>query len=147
MDDIIEIEVISPSKQKYIFNYDDDYNAISIACDKEEDDPKEVYKEFLIKKNTIKSKAMQRLLEKAKNSYEDSVILKCTNKDGVKFDITIFDGPETYIAKRQKYYKIKYNEERIKMDTEEYYKILDEVIRDYVIEIMQEEKSHTRSSM
>ena len=96
---------------------------------------------FIEIKNKLKEEIIEEIKNNAITDYEASVLLHCTNLDGVKFDITIFDGEEGYIEKRKKYYHIKYNEKEVERDKKEYNLILDEKIKDIIRSKQQKTKN------
>lgn len=140
MDDRIDIDIYGEDGKKYTFSYDDNYYVFSSFFDGTLEDPKKMYAKFTKKRDSLRSMAMNRLLDRASCNYDDGVILRCRNVDGVCFDITVFDGEDGYISKRKKYYGISYDLEKERIDRMEYYKILDYVLRDYVLEIVNEKK-------
>ena len=129
MEETIILTFIGKDGVEYTLDYSNNYSVvanIALSAGIEQDILWSLFIE--IKNNAI-------------TDYEASVLLHCTNLDGVKFDITIFDGEEGYTEKRKKYYHIKYNEKEVERDKKEYNLILDEKIKDIIRSKQQKTKN------
>lgn len=141
MEETIILTFIGKDGVEYTLDYSNNYSVvanIALSAGIEQDI---LWSLFIEIKNKLKEEIIEEIKNNAITDYEASVLLHCTNLDGVKFDITIFDGEEGYIEKRKKYYHIKYNEKEVERDKKEYNLILDEKIKDIIRSKQQKTKN------
>lgn len=141
MEETIILTFIGKDGVEYTLDYSNNYSVvanIALSAGIEQDI---LWNLFIEIKNKLKEEIIEEIKNNAITDYEASVLLHCTNLDGVKFDITIFDGEEGYIEKRKKYYHIKYNEKEVERDKKEYNLILDEKIKDIIRSKQQKTKN------
>lgn len=141
MEETIILTFIGKDGVEYTLDYSNNYSVvanIALSAGIEQDI---LWSLFIEIKNKLKEEIIEEIKNNAITDYETSVLLHCTNLDGVKFDITIFDGEEGYIEKRKKYYHIKYNEKEVERDKKEYNLILDEKIKDIIRSKQQKTKN------
>ena len=132
MEETIILTFIGKDGVEYTLDYSNNYSVvanIALSAGIEQDI---LWSLFIEIKNKLKEEIIEEIKNNAITDYEASVLLHCTTLDGVKFDITIFDGEEGYTEKRKKYYHIKYNEKEVERDKKEYNLILDEKIKDII---------------
>lgn len=141
MEETIILTFIGKDGVEYTLDYSNNYSVvanIALSAGIEQDI---LWSLFIEIKNKLKEEITEEIKNNAITDYEASVLLHCTNLDGVKFDITIFDGEEGYTEKRKKYYHIKYNEKEVERDKKEYNLILDEKIKDIIRSKQQKTKN------
>ena len=141
MEETIILTFIGKDGVEYTLDYSNNYSVvanIALSAGIEQDI---LWSLFIEIKNKLKEEIIEEIKNNAITDYEASVLLHCTNLDGVKFDITIFDGEEGYTEKRKKYYHIKYNEKEVERDKKEYNLILDEKIKDIIRSKQQKTKN------
>lgn len=141
MEETIILTFIGKDGVEYTLDYSNNYSVvanIALSAGIEQDI---LWSLFIEIKNKLKEEIIEEIKNNAITDYEASVLLHCTNLDGVKFDITIFDGEEGYTEKRKKYYRIKYNEKEVERDKKEYNLILDEKIKDIIRSKQQKTKN------
>lgn len=141
MEETIILTFIGKDGVEYTLDYSNNYSVvanIALSAGIEQDI---LWSLFIEIKNKLKEEIIEEIKNNAITDYEVSVLLHCTNLDGVKFDITIFDGEEGYTEKRKKYYHIKYNEKEVERDKKEYNLILDEKIKDIIRSKQQKTKN------
>ena len=141
MEETIILTFIGKDGVEYTLDYSNNYSVvanIALSAGIEQDI---LWSLFIEIKNKLKEEIIEEIKNNAITDYEASVLLHCTNLDGVKFDITILDGEEGYTEKRKKYYHIKYNEKEVERDKKEYNLILDEKIKDIIRSKQQKTKN------
>ena len=141
MEETIILTFIGKDGVEYTLDYSNNYSVvanIALSAGIEQDI---LWSLFIEIKNKLKEEIIEEIKNNAITDYEASVLLHCTNLDGVKFDITIFDGEEGYTEKRKKCYHIKYNEKEVERDKKEYNLILDEKIKDIIRSKQQKTKN------
>ena len=141
MEETIILTFIGKDGVEYTLDYSNNYSVvanIALSAGIEQDI---LWSLFIEIKNKLKEEIIEEIKNNAITDYEASVLLHCTNLDGVKFDITIFDGEEGYTENRTKYYHIKYNEKEVERDKKEYNLILDERIKDIIRSKQQKTKN------
>ena len=141
MEETIILTFIGKDGVEYTLDYSNNYSVvanIALSAGIEQDI---LWSLFIEIKNKLKEEIIEEIKNNAITDYEASVLLHCTNLDGIKFDITIFDGEEGYTEKRKKYYHIKYNEKEVERDKKEYNLILDEKIKDIIRSKQQKTKN------
>ena len=103
MEETIILTFIGKDGVEYTLDYSNNYSVvanIALSAGIEQDI---LWNLFIEIKNKLKEEIIEEIKNNAITDYETSVLLHCTNLDGVKFDITIFDGEEGYTEKRKKY--------------------------------------------